>query len=76
MPPGSVCPATKEDYSALLFYCHSYTLKCPEVEPISMKNTLGLNYTLVTSALVAISYISFIWEVLKAAYIMKAANYL
>ena len=57
MPPGSVCPATKEDYSASLFYFHSYTLKCTEVAPISVKNTLGLNYTLVTSASVVISYV-------------------
>lgn len=55
--PASICPATKEDDSASLFYSHSYTLKCTEVEPISMKNALGLNYTLVTSASVVISYI-------------------
>lgn len=57
MPPRSVCPATKEDYSVLLVYSHSYILKRTEVEPISMKNALGLNYTLMTSALVVISYI-------------------
>lgn len=47
---GSVWRATEEDYSALLFYSHCYTLKGMEVEPISMKNALGLYYTLVTSA--------------------------
>lgn len=35
----------------------SYTHKCTDVEPISVKNILSSNYTLVTSVSVVISYI-------------------
>jgi len=57
MSPGPVCPVTEEDLSALLFSSRYSTLKRIGVEPISMKNALGLNYMLVTSASVVTSSI-------------------